>query len=101
MKARIYKPAKSAMQSGRAKTHSWVLEFEPAAARRQDPLMGWSSSSDTQAQLRLKFASLDDAIAYAKRKGIPARVDETQERTVSPKSYADNFAYDRKTPWSH
>jgi len=101
MKARIFKPSKSAMQSGRGKTHSWILEFEPTAARHQDPLMGWSSSSDTRAQLRLKFPSQDEAIAYAERKGIAYQVEEAQERTIAPKSYSDNFAYKRKTPWSH
>ena len=61
MRARIYQPARNAMQSGMAKTHDWVLEFAPDEARRVDPLMGWTGSGDTQAQVRLTFDSKEDA----------------------------------------
>jgi hypothetical protein len=93
MTARIYQPAKTAMQSGRAKAHHWVLDFEQAEAKRRDPLMGWTSSGDTRQQLRLEFESREEAIAYAERNGVPYTVQEPKARTVTPKSYADNFAW--------
>ncbi len=95
MLARIYKPAKTAMQSGRAKTHDWVLEFEPTAAARPDPLMGWAGSPDTDGQVRLRFAAPDDAIAYARRRGIEFTLDPPATPTIRPKAYADNFRFDR------
>ena len=94
-KARIYRPAKNAMQSGTANTRNWVLEFEQPTARRPDPLMGWSSAGDTLNQIRLRFATLEEAEAYARSKGLEYTVVEPQERRPKPKSYADNFRYDR------
>ncbi len=93
--ARIFQPAKTAMQSGRAGTRRWVLEFEPGAPRVADPLMGWIGSGDTMRQVRLTFDSRDDAVAYAERNGIPYRVEEPHGRRIRPKNYAANFAYDR------
>ncbi len=94
MTARIYCPAKTAMQSGRAKTHRWVLEFEAQHAKTADPLMGWTGSSDMAAdQLRLYFASREEAVAYAERHGIAHRVEEHHTRRVVPKSYAANFRW--------
>jgi len=101
MVARIYKPAKTAMQSGRNNTREWVLEFEPGEARELEPLMGWTASGDTKRQLKLYFETLDDAVAYAKRNGIPYQVQEPQERKLQIKSYSDNFRYDRGQPWTH
>ena len=96
MTARIYRPAKTAMQSGRAKTHLWVLEYEPASPKVIDPLMGWTGSSDMKTdQLRLKFESREIAIEYAERHGIAYRVEDQHERRVRPKSYADNFRWQR------
>ncbi len=92
-KVRIYKPAKTAMQSGRSNTEKWVLEFEPSDALRSDPLMGWSGSHDTRRQLKMRFPSKEDAVAYAKRRGLTYRVQDPRERVVKPKAYADNFAY--------
>ena len=92
---RIYRPAKTAMQSGQAGTHAWVAEFEPAVARTADPLMGWVSSADTRPQLRLKFPSMEDAVAYAQRKGMDYVVNEPKERRIRPKNYSDNFRFDR------
>ena len=86
--ARIFRPAKTAMQSGRAKTRQWLLEFEPASAREVEPLMGWTSSADTRAQVRLRFDSRDDAIAYAERNNIPYHVEEPREPRNQPKNYA-------------
>jgi len=94
-KARIYRPSKSAMQSGRANTRKWVLEFEQATPRRPDPLMGWISAEDTLNQVRLRFDSLDEAERFARAKGLDYVVIEPQERRPLPKSYADNFRYDR------
>ena len=95
MPARIYQPAKTAMQSGRAKTESWVLEFEPRDRKAQDPLMGWTGSGDTRQQLRLEFPTREAAIAYANVHGIAHTVAEPHARTVRPKSYAANFAWTR------
>ena len=95
MRARIYRPAKTAMQSGRGNTIRWILEFEQQAARKHDPLMGWTSSSDTGQQVRMRFATKEEAIAFCKRKGIDYQVREPKERAVRPKNYADNFRTDR------
>jgi hypothetical protein len=95
MPARIYQPAKTAMQSGRAKTAKWVLEFEPSAQKAHDPLMGWTSSGDTRQQLKLEFPTREAAIAYASVRGIAHTVQEPHDRTVRPKSYAANFAWTR------
>jgi hypothetical protein len=91
MVAQIYQPAKTATQSGRAKTRRWLLEMEPRSRRKADPLCGWIGSDDTEQQLQLRFPSKEAAIAYARRKGIDYRVYEPHARLVRPKSYADNF----------
>jgi len=91
MKARIFQKPKNAMQSGRAGTQRWMLEFAPAEARKADPLMGWAGSGDTRRQLRLSFASRDEALAYAARNGIEVEVVPTPERTLKIQAYADNF----------
>ncbi len=88
---RIYKPAKTAMQSGRANTKRWLLEHDPVDAQEADPLMGWAGSADTDRQVKLWFASKDEAVTFAALKGFVARVEEPNERTIRPKSYADNF----------
>lgn len=91
MTARIFQRPKNAMQSGQALLDQWVLEFAPAQARRADPLMGWTGSGDTQAQVQLKFASRDEALAYAERHGIAATVHATPPRRLKLQAYADNF----------
>ena len=91
MVARIYRPARTATQSGRAKTLRWVLEMEPRSRKEADPLCGWLGSDDTEQQVQLLFPSKEAAIAYARRQGIEFRVHEPHERVVRPKSYADNF----------
>ncbi|MGH7002535.1 MAG: ETC complex I subunit [Alphaproteobacteria bacterium] len=95
MVARIYKPAKTAMQSGRANVRDWVLEFAPAQRTAQDPLMGWTSSGDTAQQVRLTFATKEEAIAYCRRRRVDYEVDEANEHAIRPKSYASNFRWDR------
>lgn len=101
MRARIYQPPKNAMQSGLAATHEWVLEFEPSSPRRPDPLMGWSGSADTQTQVRLVFATREEAVAYAERNGITFDLELAQARRIRPKAYADNFRYGRSENWTH
>jgi len=100
-RVRIYKPAKSATQSGFARTHEWVLEFEPADRKERERLMGWTSSRDTRRQVKLSFGTLDEAIAYAEKRGFDYAVERAHERQVKPKSYADNFRPDRETNWTH
>jgi delta 1-pyrroline-5-carboxylate dehydrogenase len=99
--ARIYKPTKTAMQSGKALTKAWLLEFEPASARHPDPLTGWISSSDMDGQVRLSFDTVEEAVAYANRHGLAFQVFKPKERATILKAYADNFSYTRKQPWSH
>lgn len=101
MVARIYRPAKTAMQSGLARTKDWRLEHEPTAAREVEPLMGWTSSSDMKSQIKLDFDSKEEAIAYAERNGIPYRVVEPKLRKPIKKSYADNFKFGRIGKWTH
>jgi hypothetical protein len=101
MTARIYKPAPTAMQSGPARTKDWVLEYEPEAAREIDPLMGWTSSRDMKAQVRLTFTTKEEAVAYAERNGIPYRLDEPKPRAAVRKSYSENFRFGRKEAWTH
>jgi hypothetical protein len=93
--ARIYRPAKSAMQSGGAKSRKWVLEYEPASRRDPDPLMGWSSAQDTLNEVQLRFDTLDEATAFATKHGLEYTLAPPNERTPKAKSYADNFRYDR------
>ena len=101
MDARIYKPAKTAMQSGRGKTKDWVLEFVSGAKRSSDPVMGWTSIDDTTGQVRLHFDSREQAIAYAKREGLIFAVEEPRETKRLVKSYSENFSATRKQPWTH
>lgn len=103
MRARIYQPARNAMQSGVAKTRRWVLEHPAGTAREIDPLMGWTSSSDTQTQVRLTFDSKEAALAYAEEKGIDAVVQEPHKRkpNIRPGGYGENFATNRRSVWTH
>jgi hypothetical protein len=101
MRARIYQPPKNAMQSGRAGTELWRLEFEPTGPRVADPLMGWIGSADTQAQVRLGFPTQEEAVAYAERNGIAYDLELPQQRVVKPKAYSDNFRFSRRENWTH
>jgi hypothetical protein len=101
MTAHIYKPCKTAMQSGQAKTRDWVLDFEPEKPRQVEPLMGWTSSSDMRQQLRLRFASKEDAVAYCERNGIAYQVFEPKAPARRVIAYADNFAFRRRDAWTH
>ncbi len=101
MAARIFRPAKTAMQSGQAKTQNWVLEFEPEARREVEPLMGWTSSRDMKSQIRMTFSTRDGAIAYAKKHGIAFQVIEPHPRKQRRRSYGDNFSFGRVGTWTH
>jgi len=101
MIARIYSPAKTAMQSGQANAKGWVLDYVPQAPREVEPLMGWTSSSDMLQQVRLRFASKEEAIAYCERRGIPHQVFETKTAPRRTISYSENFAFTRRDAWTH
>ncbi len=100
MTARIYLPARNAMQSGQSKD-KWILEYEPESPRRVEPLMGWTSSADMKSQVRLRFDSKEEAIAYATRNGVDYRLEEPKRPQRKTVSYSDNFRPNRVVPWSH
>ena len=101
MTARIYKPAKTAMQAGHAKSREWVLDYEPEEPRVVESLMGWTTSGDMKSQIRLRFATKEDAIAYAERHGTPYQAQEAKAAPRHGLSYADNFSFNRRAPWTH
>lgn len=103
MRARIYQPARTAMSSGTAKTRHWVLEFVSETSRGIDPLMGWTSSADTQSQVRMTFDTKDAALDYAREHGIDALVMEPKRRkpNIRPRGYGENFATNRRGAWTH
>lgn len=93
MNVKIYRPGKTAMQSGRARRKNWVLEYEQTSSRQAEPLMGWTSSGDTLNQVKLLFSSAQDAVAYAEKKGWNYMVSPEKTRRVKPRNYGDNFKY--------
>jgi hypothetical protein len=101
MLARIYKPARTAMQSGKARTKEWVLDYEPEAPREIEPLMGWTASGDMRQQVRLYFDTAEEAVAYCERHGIAYQVSNSKPVARHTISYADNFSYQRRDPWTH
>ncbi len=101
MTARIYQPARTATQSGSARTKLWVLEFEPEKPREIDPLMGWTSSADMKSQVRLSFGDKEEAVAYAQKHGIVYRVEEPKPTARRILSYSDNFRSTRLGQWTH
>lgn len=101
MLAKIYRPAKNAMQSGKAGLKRWRLEFVLASAPRPDALMGWISGADTNGQVRMEFDTKEEAVAFAQAHAIPHQVVDTPEAKRQIKSYSDNFAFRRREPWSH
>ena len=100
MTARIYQPTRSAMQSVQSKG-DWLLEYEPEKPREIEPLMGWTSSADMRSQVKLRFDTKEEAIAYAERNGVAYRVEELKPEARKIQSYSDNFAPNRTVPWSH
>jgi hypothetical protein len=101
MVARIYKPARTATQSGTANSKDWVLDYEPEQPREIEPLMGWTSSGDMRQQVRLRFDSAEEAVAYCERHGIAYQLSEPKPEARRVMSYADNFAFKRRDPWTH
>jgi hypothetical protein len=101
MAARIYRPARTAMSSGQAKTQRWVLEYEPERSKSIEPLMGYTSSDDMRSQIRLEFETKEEAVDYAKRNGIAYQVSEPKERVRPAMAYSDNFRHGRTQPWTH
>lgn len=101
MSAKIYRPAKTAMQSGKAKTHRWVLEFDQERARTIDPIMGYTSSGDMRQQVKLTFETCELAVAYAERNRLEYRVIEPHDATRKKVAYPDNFRFNRMQPWTH
>ena len=101
MAARIYQPPKSATSSGLARTKLWLIEFEQTEARQIEPLMGWTSSGDTQQQIKLRFDTLEEAVAYAEREGITYRVEQSQTSAPRTMAYSDNFKFNRIGSWTH
>jgi hypothetical protein len=101
MTARIYKPARTAMQSGTARMKEWVLDYEPEAAREIEPLMGWTASGDMRQQVRLGFDTAEEAIAYCERHGIAYQLSNPKPAARRTMSYADNFSFQRRDPWTH
>ncbi|MCI5060475.1 MAG: ETC complex I subunit [Alphaproteobacteria bacterium] len=93
MKVRIYKPSKSAMQSGHAKSAQWILEYETTSPRKPESLMGWVSSEDTLNQVRMKFDTVEQAVTFAEEKGWDYTIAKSQSRRVKPRNYGDNFRY--------
>jgi len=101
MTARIYSPARNAMQSGTAKTGRWLLEYEPEQPRAIEPLMGWTSSGDMKSQLRIWFDTAEEAVAYATRNGIAYRLEQPHAPKRRAMAYADNFKFNRVGQWTH
>ncbi|MDX2277179.1 MAG: ETC complex I subunit [Hyphomonadaceae bacterium] len=101
MLAKIFRPAKNAMQSGKANAKRWVLEFQQDVAPKSDPLMGWTGTADPSGQVRVFFEDKEQAVAFARAHGIPHQVTEPPETKRIIKAYGDNFAYRRREPWSH
>ena len=101
MSARIYKPAKTAMQSGFAKSKDWVVDFDQEEPRQVEPLMGWTSSGDMRQQLRLRFDTKEEAIAYCERHGVAYQLSEEAPVKRRIASYADNFSFKRRDAWTH
>ena len=101
MAARIFKPSKSATQSGTGRTKTWVLEYEAEEPLAIEPLMGWTSSADMRKQVRLEFNTKEEAIAYCERHAIAYEVLEPKEPSRRVMAYSDNFSFSRRTPWTH
>ncbi len=103
MRARIYQPARNAMQSGSATSRRWRLDFAPDSARNVDPLMGWTSSSDMDSQVRLRFDTKEAALDYAREHGIEVDVIEpkTRKPNIRQRGYGENFATNRRGAWTH
>ncbi|WP_396584248.1 ETC complex I subunit [Bartonella grahamii] len=101
MIARIYSPAKTAMQSGKGNTGFWILEYEPVKAKMLEPLMGYTATSDMNNQVRIRFNKKEEAIAFARKNAISYRVEKKHTSIRRAISYSDNFRSDRQHSWTH
>ena len=101
MTVKIYKPSKTSMQSGHAKTKKWLAEYKSEVTSTKDTLMGWTSSADTRSQIKLFFDTKEKAIEWATKNNYQFYVEESQKRKIKKKSYASNFDVNRKEPWAH
>ena len=101
MFARIFRPTRTAMQSGNAAAEKWVLEYEPELRPAADPLMGYTSTADMRRQIRLEFDTQEEAVLYARRNGIPFSIQEAKDPAPKKLSYSDNFRFGRPQPWTH
>ena len=101
MTAKIYRPARNAMQSGKGNAEFWLLEYEPELPQTAEPLMGWTTSADTKEQVRMSFATREAAIAYAQKRGIAYEVVEPPATRPKKKSYSDNFRWGKPENWTH
>tara|TARA_Y100001970_G_scaffold203030_1_gene247129 strand:- start:305 stop:610 length:306 start_codon:yes stop_codon:yes gene_type:complete len=101
MTIKIYKPSKTSMQSGQGKTKKWLAEYISNEDNMKDSLMGWNSSADTQSQIKIFFDSKEKAIEWAKKNKYQFFVQEPKNKKIIPKSYASNFDFKRKEPWTH
>jgi len=101
MTIKIYKPAKSSMQSGLGKTKQWIAEYITETDKVKDTLMGWNSSLDTKEQIKIFFDTKEQAIEWSKKNNQQFIVIEPKERKIKPKNYASNFDMNRKEPWTH
>lgn len=101
MIARIYSPAKTAMQSGKGNTGFWILQYEPIKAKMLEPLMGYTATSDMNSQVRIRFNRREEAIAFARKNAIPYRVEKAHTSIRRAISYSDNFRSDRQQSWTH
>ena len=98
---RIYQPRKNAMQSGRGRTKQWLVEFEPGTQAQNDPLMGWVGQGDTRNQVKMRFETSGEAVAFCTKRGLSYQVIQPKARRVHLKTYSDNFSYTRDTNWTH
>ena len=101
MVLRIYKPSKTAMQSGRFKTKNWIAEYISSESLEKDSLMGWNSSKDTKTQIKIYFNTLEEAMEWAKKNNYQFEIISSQDRKIIPKKYSDNFSFNKKEPWTH
>ena len=103
MQIRIYKPSKTSMQSGNAKTKKWRLEYEKSAKKFIDPTMGWVGTEDAQGLLLIDFETKESAIKYAESLGLPYKVEDPKHRKhiIRKGGYGENFSFNRKKAWTH
>lgn len=101
MFARIYSPARSVTQSGKARTGFWVLELVSSSAKFVESFMRYNAQSGASDQVQLRFPTCQQAIDYAEKQGIAYRVEAVHPAKRLKRRYADNFCFERYVPWTH